>query len=148
MRNMSEFDENLRELMIENNLTLSTLSQRSQVAKSAISVYLNGASYPTPKNLIKLANAFNCSVDYLLGRKNKNLGFYRVKINKSFYEIVNDLFQENKINANSLSKNIGIGRATITDWKKGHSPSYESLILLADYFCVSVDYLLGLTDKK
>ena len=47
-----------------------------------------------------------------------------------------------------IEKDIGLARGTLANWKLGRSkqPSAEALSKLADYFDVSVDYLLGRTD--
>lgn len=43
-----------------------------------------------------------------------------------------------------LSEATGISPGNISDWKKGRSkPTAEALSLIADYFEVSIDYLLG-----
>ena len=47
-----------------------------------------------------------------------------------------------------LSEATGISTGNISDWKSGRSkPTADALILVADYFDCSVDYLLGRTDK-
>lgn len=47
-----------------------------------------------------------------------------------------------------LSEATGISTGNISDWKSGRSkPTADALILVADYFGCSVDYLLGRTDK-
>lgn len=47
-----------------------------------------------------------------------------------------------------LSDATGISTGNITDWKKGKSkPTAEALVLIADYFNCSIDYLLGRTDN-
>lgn len=48
-----------------------------------------------------------------------------------------------------LSESMGISTGNISDWKSGKSkPTAEALLKIADYFNVSVDYLLGRTDIK
>lgn len=48
-----------------------------------------------------------------------------------------------------LTSDLGIGKNSITYWrKKNNIPSGEILLKLSDYFDVSTDYLLGLTDVK
>ena len=43
-----------------------------------------------------------------------------------------------------VAKNTGIPQSTFSDWKKGKSsPKHEKLQKIADYFGVSLDYLLG-----
>jgi transcriptional regulator with XRE-family HTH domain len=42
---------------------------------------------------------------------------------------------------------LGVKKQTVTDWKRGHSNTFFSIILeIANYFNVSTDYLLGNTD--
>ena len=44
---------------------------------------------------------------------------------------------------------LGVNRATIAGYEtKGIQPGHDTLVKLANYFDVSVDYLLGNTDEK
>lgn len=46
-----------------------------------------------------------------------------------------------------LGKLVNMSKMAISHWESGHSePSIGQLILLSDYFGVSVDYLVGKTD--
>jgi transcriptional regulator with XRE-family HTH domain len=46
-----------------------------------------------------------------------------------------------------LERAVGLSNGTIGKWNKNNSsPSYGSLIKIADYFNVSTDYLYGKTD--
>jgi len=50
--------------------------------------------------------------------------------------------------AYQIAKETGITNSRLSRWRNfGELPSAENLIKLADYFDVSVDYLLGRTDK-
>lgn len=54
------------------------------------------------------------------------------------------LREEKGITQTELAKQIGVVRSTICFYEtEQHSPTPEMLIKLADYFGVSVDYLLG-----
>lgn len=59
--------ENLKKLREDKNITQVKLSMDLNVSQELISRYEQGSSFPQPQMLIKLANYFNCSVDYLLG---------------------------------------------------------------------------------
>ena len=48
---------------------------------------------------------------------------------------------------NPVAKKLNIASGTITSWKNGRIPSGNNLQKIADYFGVSVDYLLGNTDE-
>jgi transcriptional regulator with XRE-family HTH domain len=49
---------------------------------------------------------------------------------------------------NPVGKELGVSSGTITGWKNGALPKPEILSRIASYFDVSVDYLIGKTDKK
>lgn len=57
------------------------------------------------------------------------------------------------INQSDLEKELGFGKGTISKWKSNPNPSAEKLLLIANYFDVTTDFLLkgidnnGLTEK-
>lgn len=55
------------------------------------------------------------------------------------------LCRERKTNITNLEKEVGIGFGTVYKWGKV-SPSVGNLKLVADYFGVTVDYLLAEND--
>lgn len=58
------------------------------------------------------------------------------------FEKIETLCVQNKMNLTKLERDCGLANATIRRWKNS-SPSAENLKKVADYFGVSVDYLLG-----
>lgn len=60
--------QRLRELRKEKGLTMKKLGEMVGVGESTISQYENGKRQPDFTTLDKLAEIFNVSVDYLLGR--------------------------------------------------------------------------------
>lgn len=64
-------------------------------------------------------------------------------------EKIFSLMTERGISAAQLTKDAYLTVGSITQWKKGTAkPSAENLSKLADYFGVSVDYLLGRTEIR
>lgn len=63
------------------------------------------------------------------------------------YEIIKELAREKKISIRQLEIDLGFSNGYFSKWKKV-SPNSEGLQKVADYFNVSVDYLLGRTEKK
>ena len=60
-----------------------------------------------------------------------------------YYENFQRLCEINKVTPSKVSKATGISTATLTSWKKGaYTPKQDKLQLIADYFKVSVDYLM------
>jgi transcriptional regulator with XRE-family HTH domain len=67
MRN--NFAEQLNALRIENDLSRSQLAEKLNVSVRLISYWENGKRECDFDMLIKIADMFSVSVDYLLGRK-------------------------------------------------------------------------------
>lgn len=67
-----------------------------------------------------------------------------------FYDIFSKLCKEREISPSAVARSIGLTTATPTYWKRGSIPKGDTLQKLADYFGVSVDYLLDLSveDQK
>jgi transcriptional regulator with XRE-family HTH domain len=60
--------ERLKKLRIDKKLTQEQLGEKINVTKVSISGYENGNRSPDTETLQRLANYFNVSTDYLLGR--------------------------------------------------------------------------------
>lgn len=64
-----------------------------------------------------------------------------------FGERLKELRQEKQIGQVELSKCLNVSKGIISLWENGlREPSMSSLIVLAEYFDVSIDYLVGLKD--
>ena len=60
------------------------------------------------------------------------------------YDIFMQLMEEKGVTAYRVAKDTGITQATFIRWKTGKvSPSIETLQVLAEYFGVTIDYLMG-----
>lgn len=60
--------ERIKILRRQKSLTMKELGEIVGVSESTISLYENKKRQPDNDTLVKLADALNCSVDYLLGR--------------------------------------------------------------------------------
>lgn len=58
------------------------------------------------------------------------------------------LIKEENITEAAFGEALGMGKNTVNNWKAGRSKTYlKKIDSIADYFGVSVDYLLGRTDN-
>lgn len=63
------------------------------------------------------------------------------------FDKVKELSKKEKISIVELEEKLGLGRNSLYSWKK-KVPNGANLSKVADFFGVSVDYLLGRTDQK
>ncbi len=60
-----------------------------------------------------------------------------------------ELRKERKLTQIALQMQTGIEQALISKYENGERvPTTETLVVLADFYNVSIDYLLGRTDKR
>lgn len=62
--------------------------------------------------------------------------------------VIRDLREDRDLRQSDLAKAVGIDQRTISNYETGKSnPDSDALIRLADFFNVSIDYLVGRTKK-
>ena len=65
---MKIFQERLTELRKLNHITQRQVAQTLNISQPSYIRYENGSAEPNLENLVRLAELFDVSVDYLLGR--------------------------------------------------------------------------------
>lgn len=70
---MVNFGDKLRALRTEAGMTQTDLAKRLNITKSVVSYYELQERTPSPDVLIKLADIFHVSTDYLLGINHKKM---------------------------------------------------------------------------
>ena len=92
---------------------------------------------------IKLADYFNCTLDYLLGRKDENYAT-EFKPCPEFGKHFDDICKKLKVSRSRLHDDTNIAESVMRYWIKGKTkPSVFSLTQIADALNVSIDYLIG-----
>ncbi|MEG0073638.1 MAG: helix-turn-helix transcriptional regulator [Clostridia bacterium] len=92
--------KNIKTLRKLKNISQLQLSIAIGVSQELISKYERGNAYPSINVLIKIADYFNCSVDYILEKTT-----YTYSINSLLYlSNINDADKEILIKYNSLTK--------------------------------------------
>ena len=130
--------------MEEYNLDQYELNKIVYIAQvNSIYHWLNAENYPSLSNMIKLADYFQCSLEYLMGRTEDN-SVTTFKECPPFYDQVVKVLKQRR------KKKVDLSRARICygshfqKWKTLNAePNIETVIKLADYFNVSIDYMVG-----
>lgn len=65
---MDNFKNNLKDLRLEKGVKQKEVAEKCDISPQCISQLELGTRNPTGTTLVALADYFNCSVDYLLGR--------------------------------------------------------------------------------
>ncbi len=66
------FGEKLKKLRMDKDLLQKELAEELKTDRSTITAWEIGKAYPTVEMLISIADYFNVSIDYLLGREAEN----------------------------------------------------------------------------
>lgn len=139
---MNKFQERLQDLLIENKLSRLQLSKNIGISFETLNGYFNKNFYPELSVAIKIANYFDCSLQYLMGLTDN----YQTidKNDLPFIDIVTKLQNENNLSIKKLMKSLNISEANYYRWKNNfNKPAMYSLISIAKFFDVSIDYLVG-----
>ena len=84
-----KFLDRFKELLLENGLTISDVAQKTNIPRSTISSYVNRKSTPSAIQLEAIADFFNVSLDYLVGRSD-DFGNVNVSLQPNGAELTND----------------------------------------------------------
>lgn len=136
-----KFGDKLQVLRKEKGLTHDELSQILSVNEADIYFFEKSLKYPTYKLLNRIADYFSVTSEYLIGKSDIDKTVFGNRLRK--------LRKDKLINQPELSGVINVCPSNISYYEQGKSlPSVETLERIADFFNVSIDYLLGRSDVK
>lgn len=99
---------------------------------------------PSVKNLISIAEFFDCSADYLLGLIEFPPEKVKYQPVKPFAERLRLCLNQTHISEYRLQKDLRISDSLTYNWLHGKTqPTVDSLIKLSKYFGLRVDFILG-----
>ncbi len=143
MSYLSNFSENLSELIDDNHLTVEEFAESVDIAFSEVYRYLRKEYMPKLSNLIKIADTYHYSLDYLIGLIPfpENAKF---KTTPPFCEQFKKHLEKKGVSRYRMSKETEISINRIDSWYHGEfTPSLEKAIILKEYFKCTLDYLFG-----
>jgi len=141
MEKLSNFSESLTELMLEKNLTTISLGLAIGVNDSTVHCWKVGKHKLKLSTALNLANYFECSLEFLMGRTEIRLNYTPQKC-PPFFERLLAVMKEYGKSQYRLTKEI-LSRGHFSFWKKGADPFIDTLLNLSDYFECTLDYLVG-----
>ena len=140
---LSNFVENLKDLMLDTNLTVKDLCKNVDIGLSDCYRCLRKENLPALGTIIKISDYFCCSIDYILGIA-PYLSEDKLNYTPPFEVAFAQILKEYKISRYQLNKHTKISNSRIDDWYNGkHLPNLDNVIKLAQYFDCTIDRLLG-----
>ena len=137
------FAERLDELIFDKNIKVIDFAKQAGISKSTVYEYVSGKKVPTLKNLIKMADYFNVSTDYLLGIE-KDVYTKTFKKCEDFSIRFNKILENFSISRYKLERLTGISESVLYYWAKGKTvPTVESLLTVCNALNCSFDSLIG-----
>lgn len=146
---MIDFSTSFRDIIIEKGTSVQEISKKIGIDDSVLYDYLHGAT-PNVDFAVKLANYFDCSINYLMGiDKSPNQIIFKNSYNITlFSDRYDNLLKENNVTHYKLYREKRLNYSSHYSWQHGAIPSMKSLYIIAEYFDVSIDYLIGRSDSK
>lgn len=135
---MVNIKENVMQHIAERNMSIAELERTIKLANGAISKW--DKQNPSIESLTKIADYFGVTIDSILGRTTKpaiqdNSGL-------TIYDRIKAIANSDGISIRELENRTGFSNGTINKWRIS-SPSINNVQKIADYFKVSIDFLIG-----
>jgi transcriptional regulator with XRE-family HTH domain len=125
------------------------------IEQSTLANYENGKRVPKIEILIKIAEYYNCSVDFLLGIEKSGGDNYsdfildESEFSHEFKCRIRELMKESNMTSEEFSTKTGLHPEDVDSYIYGNRmPSIEDLIKIAGALRVSTDYLLDVSRRK
>ncbi len=145
MEIMSKLSERLKELMFDcGQIKSEALAARLGISGPTVRRWLNAQADINLENAVKLADFFECSIDYLAGMSEVDRKVTPRPL-PPFYENLRKVMAECGVTRYRLSKDV-VADVFFTKWAHGVEPLLCTVCKIAQYLNVPVDYLIGRTD--
>ena len=156
--NILDIGDFIKQSRIKNKLTINQLALYSDVSAAHISRIERGLRGASPDILKKLSKPLKVSYEELLkisgyldapffeDNTSENI---KKDIPTKFVTIFKELIKEKNVTQKDVAKYLRVSDRLVVYYENGQrTPPPDILEKIADYFNVSVDYLLGRTDIK
>lgn len=135
--------ERLQALCAKNNISIARLEKECRLGNATIRGWKTSA--PTVDTLSAVAAFFGVSIDFLLSDAEAN---EENGERNSFSLRLKELRVAAGYTQQSFADAFGVAQSTVGNWEAGRRETeLETLLKIADFFGVSLDYLAGVSEK-
>ncbi len=136
------FKNSLNEIMIERGISIVQLGKGIDADPSTLHRWFDRVNDVKLKTLLKLADYFECSIEYLCGKTHE----YKKCIPHSCCKFgirIKELLAEYKLIPYKFFSQIGIAPSKYYYWLSGGEPMLTSLEAMAKFLYITLDKLVG-----
>ena len=143
-------DTRIADLRLDKDLKQKEVASKLNVLENNYSKWERGVTDIPLLKINELANFYNCSLDYLFGLSNKNIKTDKKEINlKLMSQRILSLRKEKNLTQEQVSEHIGFHQRTYAHYEDGSRiPTSFKVYYIAIYYNVSLDYIVGRSNKK
>lgn len=143
------FNKKLIELRKNLKLSQYELADRLGFSRGKLANYEQGTRQPDFDTLEKIADFFGVSTDYLLGREDSQINQETGNSPTVLGKRLRSLRKEKNLSQKELAERIGVSNVVLSRYElDDRKPDFDTLEKIADFFNVTIDYLLGRSDIK
>lgn len=143
-----DFQKRFRDIIYESDYKKAELVKLIPISQSTLSNALSYGIVPSVKTLIRIADFFDISINYLLGKTDEE-DFVKSSTATTFHQRFESLCSEKEVSHYKVATDCLFNKSSISKWfSKNFIPELDIIELLCDYFNVTPDYLLGRSDYK
>ena len=144
----SEYQNRMKFIIAESEMKKADFAKAAGVGLVVISRATVYGILPSTRSLVKMADYLGVPMEYLLGESDEK-DFYPTEKFETFQDRLNLLMNERKLKISEISHFMSFPRNSIHEWmRRNNLPALDYLKELAEFFNVSIDFLLGRTDFR
>ena len=146
-----KFSSNIKVIRQKMKVTQTQLAEDIGLSNGIISLWESGLRTPSADAIIKLSRYFQLSTDYILKVTDDDSMLQRVDDFVVDMTVFNSRLKElraaKSLSQEQLANRTGLTKTSINHWENGKClPNANAIIILAYFFGVTTDYLLGESD--
>ena len=146
MNNLNSFNNYIQDYLDKKNYNMSEFARMNNISDNLIKKWKT-TQCPSIDCVIKIADYFNSSIDYLFG--NSNIKSYINSVEEEKFNIrLTVLLKERNYTPYQLSKKLNVAASSAYAWVKESIPNIINIIAISNFFNVSIDYLIGRSDLR
>lgn len=139
------FSERLKKLRNEKHLSQKELANEFQMSQQTIAKWENNQSTPNPEMIVKIADFFDVSTDYLLGRINEDIPINKTPKQKTknfSHNHLQELIKNKSSSLEEIAELLHTNKYEIATYLFGiKCPNEKDLQILSEHFKQSVEHV-------